>query len=99
MNNICRLLIFLVLILTLFLIKQLFTNEQKEHFHGKRRRNHRKRKYLRSNLNYGNDSWWYWGPRWAYMPTVSYPCNPFWNKNCPAYLYNPYSYLYSYEEN
>lgn len=41
-------------------------------------------------------SWWHWGPRWAYTPTVTHTCNPFWNRDCPAYLYNPWSSSYFY---
>ena len=103
MNTICRLIIVFVLATTIYLIINLFPYKYQENFLvepypiRKSRRKHYPRQMHRGWRNPGNRSWWYWGlPRWSRVPTVAYPCNPFWG-DCPAYLYNPYSYLYSYK--
>lgn len=90
MNIICRLITALVLAAALYLALDLLPKDEKEQF-----------EEFRGGhwgwSNPGNRSWWYWGlPRWSRVPTVAYPCNPFWG-NCPNYLYNPYSYIYSYK--
>ena len=107
MNTICRLLVVFVLAAALYLAMNLLPDQQQkelEHFHvghhphRDRRGPHRHRRRHWGWPSYGNRSWWYWGlPRWSRVPTVAYPCNPFWSQNCPAFLYNPYSYLYSYK--
>ena len=85
---ICTVLIILIIFSILYLSANLLSST--ENFRGHRGRGGRRGGWGRRD--WGRRSRW-WGPRWAYLPTISYPyCNPFWG-DCPSYLYNPYNYV------